>query len=708
VTQVGTVAGDPVDAVGLEILRSRLQAVAEEGAIAIERTAISTVITECRDYSCTLLDAAGALMVAGGAVTHHFGVCRYAVQVTLETHGDTIADGDVFFANDPYNGGGLHAQDVLVQMPVFADGDLVAWVVNSGHVMDMGGMVFGSWTPEATDCFQESLRLPPVRLFRAGVEQRDMWQVLRTNVRIPDIVEMDVRSLVAGCEVARNKLIDIARAAGPKRFVDGVNQLRRLAEREMRRRISQLADGTYRCATWTEWGEELYEVPCELTVAGDEMTFDFTGAPPQATHYFNTRPHIVTAGVVADPSDALTWDIPLNEGMFDPITVICPPGTIINSSPPAPVASAHCDVAMNASMTAEACVMLAIAASPDSEVRRLQTGPVAHTAMGIQTWAYMTPEGYPDGWMMLDGAMGGAAGSIDRDGTDMWTFMVTRKPIMEAIDVEMLEAFYPVLVDFKKIRKGTFGAGAYRGGGGCHMRFHPHGVPGITGQLIGIRERLPLNGWAGGGPGAVNTVIRYRADGSAEELPPKSANVPIAAGEGIEFGLPSGGGWGDPLDRDTGAVARDVRRRRLTATEAEQAYGVILAEGTVEEAATEACRVRIRRERLAAAAPAAFAVTGPARPGDLDEAPVVLFPGVERRGMTAVASESGAVLAHAPSPWTDGCPLIETPVAAGLAERTYLDPSSGRALMVEVVPSGAPCSIVTLPASWTGGAASAP
>jgi N-methylhydantoinase B len=701
VAQEGAVGRDPLDAVGLEILRSRLQAVAEEGAIAIERTAISTVITECRDYSCTLLDATGALMVAGGAVTHHFGVCRYAVQVTLETHGDTIAEGDVFFANDPYNGGGLHAQDVLVQMPVFVDGRLVAWVVDSGHVMDMGGMVFGSWTPEATDCFQESLRLPPVRLFRAGVEQRDIWQVLRTNVRIPDVVEMDVRSLVAGCEVAGSKLIEIAATIGAQGFVDGADQLRRLAGREMRRRISQLADGVYRTTTWTEWGEELYEVPCELTIAGDAMTFDFTGAPPQATHYFNTRPHIVVAGVVADPSDALTWDIPLNEGMFDPITVICPPGTIVNSSPPAPVASAHCDVAMNAGMTAEACVMLAIAASPDSEVRRLQTGPVAHTAMGIQTWAYTTPDGHPDGWMMLDGAMGGAAGSIDRDGTDMWTFMVTRKPIMEAIDVEMLEAFYPVLVDFKKIRKGTFGAGAHRGGGGCHMRFRPHGVEAVVGQLIGIRERLPLNGWAGGGPGAVNTVIRHRADGSAEELPPKSSNVTIAAGESIEFGLPSGGGWGDPLDRDPEAVARDVRQRRLTEQEAGRVYGVIV-DGGVDPAATQARRERIRLERLAAAASAVSPVTGPARPGDLDLAPVPLFPGIEQRGMSAVASESGAVLAHAPGAWTGGCPVIETKVVDGLVERTYLDPASGRALMAEVVPETAPCSVVSLPSRWTG------
>ena len=180
-----------LDAVTLEVLRSRLQATAEEGAITIERTAISPVIAESRDYSCTLLEANGDLIVAGGAITHHFGVCGHAVRATLAKFGDTIAPGDMFFANDPHNGGGLHAQDVLVQLPVFAGDRLIAWVVNSGHMLDMGGLTFGSWSPEAIDCYQEALRLPPVRLFRAGKEQSDVWDIIRNNVRVPDIVEMD-------------------------------------------------------------------------------------------------------------------------------------------------------------------------------------------------------------------------------------------------------------------------------------------------------------------------------------------------------------------------------------------------------------------------------------------------------------------------------------------------------------------------------------
>ena len=168
-----------LDAVTLEVLRSRLQAIAEEGAITIERTAISPVIAESRDYSCTLLEANGDLIVAGGAITHHFGVCGHAVRATLAKFGDTIVPGDMFFANDPHNGGGLHAQDVLVQLPVYAGDELIAWVVNSGHMLDMGGLTFGSWSPKAVDCYQEALRLPPVRLFRAGAECGDVWDIIR-------------------------------------------------------------------------------------------------------------------------------------------------------------------------------------------------------------------------------------------------------------------------------------------------------------------------------------------------------------------------------------------------------------------------------------------------------------------------------------------------------------------------------------------------
>jgi N-methylhydantoinase B len=147
-----------VDDIALEVLRTRLMAIAEEGAVTIERTACNPVIAESRDCSCTLLDAGGRLIVGGGAVAHHFGACDHAVQATMAAHGDTIRPGDVFIANDPHSGGGLHYQDVVVQRPLFAGDRLIAWSVNSGHMIDMGGMAFGSWSPTAVEWYQEALR----------------------------------------------------------------------------------------------------------------------------------------------------------------------------------------------------------------------------------------------------------------------------------------------------------------------------------------------------------------------------------------------------------------------------------------------------------------------------------------------------------------------------------------------------------------------
>ncbi len=216
-----------VDPITLEVLRTRLEAISDESAMTIERTAISPVVTESKDYSATLLDGEGDLISGGGRIEYHFGAAQNAVRSTIARHGATIAAGDVFLANDPHNGGGLHAQDVMVQQPVFVDGEMVAWVVNSAHLMDMGGMVMGSWAPAATECFQEAIRFPPVRLFRAGVEEVDVWAIFRNNVRISALVEMDLRALVAGCHVAEDKLIEVIGGMGVAPFGRAVAALLR-------------------------------------------------------------------------------------------------------------------------------------------------------------------------------------------------------------------------------------------------------------------------------------------------------------------------------------------------------------------------------------------------------------------------------------------------------------------------------------------------
>src|SRR5712675_823575 len=589
-----------IDNITLEVLRTRLAAIAEEGALTIERTACNPVIAESRDCSCTLLDADSRLLMGGGAVSHHFGVCDHAVRSTLAIHGDSVASGDVFIANDPHNGGGLHYQDVVVQRPGFVEGRIGGWAVNSGHMMDMGGMAFGSWAPAATECYQEALRLPPVRLFKAGVEQRDVWAIVRNNIRVPHLVEMDIRSLVAGSQVAHDKMVQMATAMGAQRFIDAVRALRERTEREMRRRIALLDDGEYSMTTGTEWEKELYKVPCRLIIAGEHMHFDFEGAAPQTNHFFNSKTHIIRAIVVSDITDVLAHDLPLSAGLFAPISLNCPEGTVVNSRPPAPTASAHFDVALNASMAAQQCVMMAIAASgKDAPGRHLLSGPVAPSCMGLHTWSYQTQAGTPDGWLMLDGAMSGGSAGHDRDGYDLFSFMVARKAIIEAVDVELFESRYPALVLEKRPRPGAAGAGRHRAGAGCQMAYKPYGVSQLTGVMLGMREWLPLPGIAGGLPGANTEFAIRRADGRREVVSGHAGGLVVKEDEIFEFRLGCGGGLGDPLERDASAVARDVRQGRFSAQEAADVYGVILSEeGEANEEATRQRRARALAMRL--------------------------------------------------------------------------------------------------------------
>jgi len=207
-----------IDPIQLEVTRSRLQSVVDEGAVAIEQTAVSPIVAEGKDYSCNILGPAGELLAGGGKVEYKWAGARNLVVHTLARHAATLAPGDVFVANDPHSGGGNHPQDVEICRPVFVGDTLVGWIAASAHLVDVGGMTFGSWAPDATECYQEAVRFPPVRLFAAGVECRDTWDLILTNVRLPRLVEMDLRGLVAGCHVSAAKLAAVVETVGVREF----------------------------------------------------------------------------------------------------------------------------------------------------------------------------------------------------------------------------------------------------------------------------------------------------------------------------------------------------------------------------------------------------------------------------------------------------------------------------------------------------------
>jgi N-methylhydantoinase B len=690
-----------IDPINLEVLRSRLEAIGDEAAATLERTAISPVVTESKDYSCTMLDAEGHLIMGAGQIQFHFGAAAHAVRSTMTRFPDSIADGDLFIANDPHHGGGLHPQDVMIQRPVFLGGQLIAWVVMSAHMMDVGGMVAGSFAPMATECYQEALRLPPVRLFRQGAEVTEVWDIFRNNVRVSALVEMDMRSLVAGCHVAQEKLVGVVESMGADVFVESIRTIRALSEKEMRRRIELLSDGTYRASSWTEWEDDFFKVPCELTVAGDRLIFNFTGASPQTNHYFNSKPYIIQSEMVAQLAWLIARDLPFDDGIFAPIELVCPEGTIVNSIEPAPIAAAHMDVALNAAEIGVQTLRLALAASPGHPAAAHLAGWGAGSALGLHTWSCAGIDGQPDAFIMLDGNWTGSSAGSARDGMPLAGNIVGPESDYSFTDIEILESWYPILISEKSSRPGANGAGRHRAGGGNKMGFSPHGTEQLTGAMLGMRRWLPLEGAAGGLPGACTRFSIRRADGSNEEIATHASGVTIAPGDTFEFLCATGGGFGDPLDRESDAVYEDIVLGRLTREEATTVYGVAFGtDGEPDPDGTAARRTEIRQDRLARATPAPV----PAETALVSGDGLPLYPGVVNQDGVAVAEASGSVLARSPQHWTDGCPvLIEQRPEGGpeVLVRSYLDPATGRILYAEAAPGGEVRGFESSPRHWT-------
>ena len=690
-----------IDPIIPELLRSRLEAIGQEAGAAVEQTAISPIVTESKDYSVTIMDADGRVISGTGLIDLHFGAVQHAVTTTIEVHGETIADGDVFIANDPHSGGGLHPQDIVIQRPIFVDGECVAWVALAAHMMDMGGMVPGSSATEATECYQEALRLPPVRLIQQHTECEDIWNVIRINIRSSDLIEMDMRSLVIGGAVAEGKIKELVREIGLDTFRSASAALIAGVLRVLRERIGQLEDGHYKSAAWIEWNNDVMRVPCDLEVRGDRLIFDLTEAPPQVPHFFNSKEYIIRAQIGPRTRQLLAPGLPFNQAVLDVVEIVSKPGTIVNSMSPAPIGAAHMDAAMAVFAAVGQCLQLALFASPKASERDRIIAPTL-AAYGTGRWTYIDHFGKRRVYTLIDGAFSGSPAAGDRDGIDIKNSQVPGGNQLEFADVEVLENAYPLLFLERRATSGFHGYGKFRSGAGCQESFRAHNTEALVGNMTGTRAWFPTGGGAGGYPGATMRYFAHRADGRTEPVDIHQVGLVIAPGDTFEMICASGGGYGDPLDRDPQAVAHDLEGNRVDAETARDIYGVIFAaDGSPDLTATEGRRAALRQERLRRAKPPASPVEAVVDESTME---VPLYPGIVQRGNLAVSEFSGAVLAIAPGNWLDGCPVLDTPIddrAGGTIMRAHLDPGSGRALFVDVIRKGDGPSIEACPIRWT-------
>ncbi len=580
-----------VDPITLEVLRETFSSIVREMRVTLVRTAYSSVLYEGEDFSCVLMDGDAQIVSMSKGQDHplHIVPISWSMRSVREKFGDDIHPGDFFLHNDPYTGG-THLNDIAMIYPLFADGRLFVFPVVRAHWGDVGGMSPGSLTGDATEIFQEGVRIPPIRIVDRGTPNQAALDLIFANMRGTRERMGDFDAMIGTCRKAAERVEALAARYGAPVVRSAVVELMDRAEQRMRRAIGALPDGEYSYESHLESGRvrlEPLSIRARVTVAGEAITVDLTGTSPQTAAPTNVGPAMAPTGAFTIIKSFLDPGTDVNSGAFRPLTVITPRGTIVNADPPAP-----CGGMVEVKYGVETAVMGALAQALD--------GRVAGDLKGGGNHCYI---GGPDPrtgetFIFYEYPAGGTGGFDGGDGSNTvrtWTEsdMTTLQPI------EAVEQLYPVRIESTRLRDDSGGPGRWRGGLGLTREVR---VLVASSRLSVLAEKavLPPFGVCGGAAGATNRFWVRRGDRPIQPspLPGKVGGFPIETGDVVMMESSGGGGFGDPLERDPARVAADLAEGYVTPAAAEREYGVVWRAGRVDEVAT-----RARRESLRAARP---------------------------------------------------------------------------------------------------------
>ncbi|MCI2420034.1 hydantoinase B/oxoprolinase family protein [Saccharopolyspora sp. K220] len=611
------------DPVTLEVIRMRLDNIVEEMGIAMIRSSGSPVITEARDYNTALFDATGRIYSYSDAVQLHIGSGGVAVRNLLATvDAGELQPGDAFISNDPHTSGSSHPPDTTVISPIFLGERLIGFAQSQAHLVDVGGMAPGGFAPAATDCFGEALRLPPgVKIFERGEPVESVRRLIGNNVRTPVLYWNDVRSMVASNNTGIRRLVETIEEFGAETFADYTALSFELAEHVLRGRIRDIPDGTYASEEWVEGNghdDALYRVYCAMTVAGDRITFDFTGSSPQTDGFVNCSYGALVGSLASAVVPILGWDVPFNEGVMTAFTILADEGSIVNPVVPAPISNGHLTAGVRATRLVTRLLNQACVKSTNDMVRQRCQGEWGDSWTGGISSGTRADTGEFFVWFNMDGGGMGTGAQLVRDGHDAAGLLTQVGNMLP--DVEMNEMLYPTLYLWKRLATDSSGHGAGRGGMGLEYAWVPWGADEATETLFCPTAAVPPWGFAGGLPAGgsgfefwrdsnVRTLMadgryphRDAIEAGAIELQDVNAQgLRLGVGDVFHSWLGGGGGIGDPLLRDPRAVVADVVDEFVSADQARDVYGVVLDGDGFDAEATAALRDRIRLTRLAAA-----------------------------------------------------------------------------------------------------------
>jgi N-methylhydantoinase B len=573
-----------LDPITLEVYRHRLQTIAEEMQNTLLKSAYSIMLKESGDCSCAVFSAAGETIAQAVSNPLHLASFLPAASAVLARFpAASMREGDVFVLNDPYEGG-THIPDVIVIVPVFADGSVVALGCSLGHHQDMGGMAPGSMPANATELYQEGFIIPPSRLYAAGEINETLIALLLRNVRTPDEVYGDLMAQVAAGKTAALRIQALIARNGLAEFTAVVPALLDHAEALTRAELSKIPDGTYEFVDYLDNDgielDRLIPIRVAVTVDGADLRVDFAGTGAQAKGPANSPPGLVLAAVYHVVHALTGAGFPANSGCFRPISVTVPDGSILSPRPPAPVGIRY--------HTLKRVVDALFGALAPVLPRKVPAA--SHGSEFCMSWGGAdVATGQP--FVYMECSTGGTGATWHSDGVDHLTCDIGNGRNMPAEPAEM---DFPVRIWAHRLRIDSGGAGRYRGGLGVAREIEL-----LEGEVT-VSQRSDRHytqpwGLHGGGAGARWTAKIRRRDRGVSVLPGRLI-YRLEWGERVTGLTGGGGGYGNPLDRPPEAVRADVLDRKVSIHAAQAVYGVVLDEsGAVNAAATISRRAALAR-----------------------------------------------------------------------------------------------------------------
>ena len=545
------------DPITLEIIQNSLQATADEMFASMRKTAMSSIIYEVLDMGTGILDAKGHLASSGAGIPGFVGVLDKSVKVFVEKFnkpGD-VNPGDVFITNDPYYGGVTHLNDLIVAMPVFAEGKLIAWTANIAHNSDVGGMAPGSMSADAKEIFQEGLRLPAVKLIDKGTTLQSVFDIITVNSRMPDFLKGDLWAAVASVRIGARRLTELAEKYGVDTFEVALENYMDFGEKVSLAAITELPKGTFEL---TEEQDDGRFFNVKITITDSEFIVDLTDNPEQSDMPYNAcfDDTLVNAQVAFK---ALTSsELQANEGTFRPLKLLTKKGTVFDCEEPAAIAFYY-EVGIRVYDLIWRCLAPHI---PD----RL---PAGHFASIAGTFVGGIHPDTGRQYTIIEPQIGGWGASDGRDGNNAIFSGVHGETYN--CPAEISEARNGLFIDQMALNLEPGGEGQWSGGHGLCMDYRIRQDNSFL--TIGY-TRSRIKPWAlnGGNEGSTNYALVLRTNGETEKYT-FGSGIRVDKDDVIRIITASGGGYGDPKKRDPELVRRDIANGVITPERAAEVHG---------------------------------------------------------------------------------------------------------------------------------------